>query len=262
MDNLRCSFNGRDLDRATVNQCAKWTFQTKRLGALKVCKRVLVLGLFMIGLSTASARAQDDVGAASTVRKVTFDLAFNPKLMSTACLEQSPKNVPKATVTVTRGSLNDTMVISLEHFRPGLDFDLFTVQNSPLQSDGTADSTFTNFGLAWYQSDIKIGHSGNGSVKIKTKLVDEIFGFDPSVRDPDDPSPSTVALAPTNAFHVGFWFDNPGDATTCFGGITPGTTPFNGTHDAGPNAMISEPVAPDDLGPLCLNPIGVGACSP
>jgi hypothetical protein len=103
---------------------------------------------------------------------------------------------------------------------------------------------------------------GYGSVKINTKLANEIFGFDPSVPDADDPSPSTVALPPTNAFHVGFWFDSPADATECFGGITPAATPFNGTHNAGPNAMISEPVAPDNLGPLCLNPIGVGACSP
>lgn len=261
MFNLQCSSNSRDLDGAMLNQGPKWKSRTKPLGVPKVWKRVLVLGLVITGLSTASARAQDDVDAASTVRKVTFDLAFNPKLTSTTCLEQSSRQTPKATVTVTKGRLNDTLIISLEHFKPGLDFDLFTIQNSPLQSDGTADSTFTNFGLAWYQSDIKIDQSGNGYVKINTKLADEIFGFDPSVPDGDDPSPSTVALAPTNAFHVGFWFDSPGDATECFGGITPAATPFNGTHNAGPNVMISEPVAPDNLGPLCLNPIGVGACS-
>jgi hypothetical protein len=262
MVNLRGSSSWRHLDGAMLNQSVKWKSRAKPFGAIKMWQRVLMLGLVIIGLSTASARAQDDIGAASTVRKTTFDLAFNPKLMSTTCLEQSSRQTPKATVSVTKGSLNDTLVIRLEHFKPGLDFDLFTIQNSPLQSDGTTDSTFTNFGLAWYQSDIKIGPLGYGSVKINTKLANEIFGFDPSVPDADDPSPSTVALPPTNAFHVGFWFDNPDDATECFGGITPAKTPFNGTHDAGPNAMISESVAPDDLGPLCLNPIGVGACSP
>ena len=262
MINLRCGFNWRDLDGAMLNQGPKWKYRSEPLWALKMWQRVLMLGLVIIGLSTASARAQDDMGAASAMRKVTFDLAFNPKLTSTTCLEQSSKKTPRATVTVTKGSLNDTLVIRLEHFKPGLDFDLFTVQNSPLESDGTADATFTNFGLAWYQSDIKIGQSGNGAVKINTKLVHEIFRFDPSVSDADDPSPSTTALAPTNAFHVGFWFDTPDDAAECFGGITPAKTPFNGAHTAGPNAMISEPVAPDDLGPLCLNPIGVGACSP
>ena len=69
-------------------------------------------------------------------------------------------------MTMTKGKFNHTLVIRLDHFKPGLDFDLFTVQNSPLQSDGTTDSTFTNFGLAWYQSDIKIGPFGYGSVKI------------------------------------------------------------------------------------------------
>ncbi len=213
-------------------------------------KRVLMLGLVIIGLATTPVRAQEDAGAASTVLKRTFNLAFNPVLTSTSCLEQSSKKTPAATVTVAKGALNDKLVINLKHFKPGLDFDLFTVQDSPLLSTGAKDPAFVNFGLAWYQSDIKVGKSGSGSVKIITKLADEIFGFDPQ-----------ASLAPTNAFHVGFWFDTPSDAKGCVSG-TPKTTPFNGKHNAGPNAMISEPVAPDDLGPLCLNPIGVGTCSP
>ena len=53
--------------------------------------------------------------------------------------------------------------------------------------------------MAWYQSDIKIGkQTDDGHVQIKTILLDDIFGFDPDVR-----------LAPTNTFHLGFWFDNP-----------------------------------------------------
>jgi hypothetical protein len=78
--------------------------------------------------------------------------------------------------------------------------------------------------------------------------VNQIFGF-----DPDAP------LAPTNTFHVGLWFDNPADAAAC--GFS-GTTPFNGTHNAGPNAMTSVPSSMD-LGPLCLDPSSTpGVCNP
>jgi hypothetical protein len=76
--------------------------------------------------------------------------------------------------------------------------------------------------------------------RVWSYLVNQIFGFDPD-----------VSLAPTNTFHVGFWFNNPNDATTC--GFT-GFTPFNGEHHAGPVAMISVPNATTNLGPLCLSP--------
>jgi hypothetical protein len=79
-------------------------------------------------------------------------------------------------------------------------------------------------------------------VRIKTILLDQIFGFDPD-----------VALPPTNTFHVGFWFNNPEDAVAC--GFDPTKpTPFNGEHKAGPLAMISVPDATTSLGPLCTDP--------
>ena len=107
-------------------------------------------------------------------------------------------------------------------------------------ADGTPDPDFTNFGLAWYQSDVHITADGTGAVKIKTILLDQIFGFDP-----------VVSLPPTNTFHVGFWFNNPADAVPC--GFT-GSTPFNGEHNAGPVAFITRPNATTGLGPLCTNP--------
>src|SRR5207302_7895018 len=98
------------------------------------------------------------------------------------------------------------------------------------------------FGLAWYQSDVEAkGGDGEVRVKIQTILLDETFGFDP-----------IVGLGPTNAFHLGFWFDNPQDAVAC--GFDPAQpTPFNGDHVAGPLAMIIVPDAAPGLGPLCPN---------
>ncbi|HXX34529.1 MAG TPA: hypothetical protein VEM15_08650 [Thermodesulfobacteriota bacterium] len=171
----------------------------------------------------------------------TFNLTANPKFFS--CLARFPNNPhkpPVVTVTVTRGNLNDTLVLKAKNIKPNLSFDLFTVQHSSLLADGTPDPNFKNFGLAWYQSDIEISSGGTANVKIQTVLLDQIFGFDPD-----------AGLAPTNTFHVGFWFSNPDDAAPC--GFT-GTTPFNGTHNAGPLAMISLPDPATNLGPLCTNP--------
>jgi hypothetical protein len=148
----------------------------------------------------------------------------------------APGQTPTATVQVIKGEPNDIMVLSLRGFRPGLRFDLFTVQRSTQQADGSPASGAPGVGLAWYQSDIE----ANQSVVVKTILVDQIFGFDPD-----------VALAPTNTFHVGFWFNSPADAAPC--GFT-GVTPFNGEHTAGPLAFISRPDAATNLGPLCLSP--------
>ena len=80
------------------------------------------------------------------------------------------------------------------------------------------------------------------SEKIRTILLDQIFGFDPA-----------VSLPPTGTFEVGFWFNNPADAQPCSADpLVP--TPFNGEHQAGPLAMISLPNAATGLGPLCINP--------
>jgi hypothetical protein len=156
-----------------------------------------------------------------------------------------PRKAPTATVQVERGELNDTLRLRLKNIKPGLAFDLFTVQRSNKLADGTPDPSFKNFGLAWYQTDVHADDNGNANVTIKTILLDQIFGFDPD-----------VSLAPTNTFHVGFWFNNPNDAASCgFDASKP--TPFNGEHKAGPLAMISTPVAPANLGPLCIDPTGV-----
>ena len=186
-------------------------------------------------------------GIASSQEKkdeITFNLLPNPAVVD--CLRANPFEEPRARATVIRGKLNDTLILDLDGIKPGLAFDLFTVERSFFQANGTKDPNFTgSFGLAWYQSDIKIGkQSDDGHVQIKTILLDDIFGFDPEVR-----------LPPTNTFHLGFWFDNPADAAaepSChFDPTKP--TPFNGEHKAGPFAMISVPDGKTGLGPLCTH---------
>lgn len=166
---------------------------------------------------------------------------------------EDPARAPTVDVTVVRGELNDVLRLKGRNFKPGLKFDLFTVEHSLLGADGKVDPDFAGFGLAWYQTDLEAQKSGSMGVTLRTILLDQIFGFDPA-----------VGLAPTQTFHVGFWFNNPADAAACgFDATKP--TPFNGEHEAGPLAMITTPDASTDLGPLCTKPdtsVSPARCDP
>jgi len=188
--------------------------------------------------------------AAAQVDVIDFDLHINSKFAS--CLAANGGPTPTAHVNVKRGRFADTLTIEGNNFRPHLAFDMFTVQRSNLLANGSVDPNFTNFGMAWYQSDLQASALGHFKTTIKTILLDQIFGFDPD-----------AALPPTNTFHVGFWFNDPNDANKngCTFDVTK-PTPFNGEHKAGPVAFISLPDKDTDLGPLCTNPNNSGTCNP
>lgn len=203
---------------------------------LKTGKHLIVVGMFAAaGLVTAAQPA------AAQLNKITVKLYPNPKF--SACLGVQGGPAPEATVTVVRGKLADTLNITGKNFAPNRGFDLFTIQRSELLANGQPDPNFINFGQAWYQTDLETDAYGNFKGSIKTILLDQIFGFDPDAN-----------LPPTQALHVGFWFDSPSDAAPCGFDVTK-PTPFNGQHQAGPNAMISLPDPTTDLGPLCTVPI-------
>jgi hypothetical protein len=186
---------------------------------------------------------------------VHFDFQPNPKFLSCiAAYPDDPTQAPSVSADVVRGDLNDGLFLRGKNIKPGLQFDLFTVETSSLQSDGTPDPNFKgSFGLAWYQSDLEAKQNGSMRAQIRTILLDQIFGFDPSVN-----------LPPTGTFEVGFWFNNPEDAVACgFDASKP--TPFNGEHKAGPLAMITTPDATSGLGPLCTKPdtsVSPARCDP
>lgn len=198
--------------------------------------------LLVFALGTVALMAAPRLVAQTDVAH--FNLFPNPKFVS--CLGVPGGPTPRAKVTVFRGKLNDTLVLSAENIRPGINFDMFTVQRTNLLSDHTVDPAFTgSFGFAWYQSDLQANSEGKVNATIKTILLDQIFGFDPELSNP----------SPVNTFHLGFWFNNPADANVdgCVFDTTH-PTPFNGEHQAGPLAMISVPDATTNLGPLCTNP--------
>ena len=201
---------------------------------------MVALGALLIVVASAARGTNADASGQDVAH---FRLVANPKFAS--CLARFPgdaNRAPQADVTVRRGDLNDKLEMHVSNIKPDLAFDLFTVQRSSLRADGKPDPAFTNFGMAWYQSDVQADHNGSGDVTVRTILLDQIFGFDPDVK-----------LPPTNTFQLGFWFNDPKDAQAC--GFNPAQpTPFNGEHRAGPLAMISVPDAQTGLGPLCVKP--------
>lgn len=190
---------------------------------------LLAAVMLLVGLQT-SAQAKPGV----------TEFQLYPSRAQLPCL-RGPTGTPFVRARVTRGADNDTMALVAKNFTPGLAFDLFTVERTNQDVNGGPHPDFAgSFGLAWYQSDIHVGADGRADVQIQTILLDQIFGFDPD-----------VGLAPTNTFHVGFWFNDPADAVMC--GFT-GFTPFNGEHRAGPLAFITRPSRATGLGPLCTDP--------
>jgi hypothetical protein len=201
------------------------------------------LMLTSVGALLLTFAVSQGVAAGGDQNMARFNLTPSPAIVN--CLAQypgDPRRAPTAEVKVTRGKLNDTLELNMHNIKPGLAFDMFTVQRSSLKADGTPDPNFTNFGFAWYQSDLEANAHGDGEVSIRTILLDQTFGFDPDAK-----------LGPTNTFNVGFWFNDPQAAKNC--GFDPSKpTPFNGEHKAGPLAMISLPDAKTALGPLCTKP--------
>jgi hypothetical protein len=203
------------------------------------------------GIAAAAVVGSAATAAATTSKVASTTFQMFPQTSLVNCLTPAPgAPAPQVRVTVDRGDLNDTATVKLRGFKPGLGFDLFTIQHSPQTATGAADAN-PSVGLAWYQTDLQVGRDGSGQARIRTVLLDQIFGVD-----------KDVSLAPTNTFNLGFWFNNPADAARC--GFT-GSTPFNGEHHAGPLAFVTRPNATTNLGPLCTDPTSVSggvACNP
>jgi hypothetical protein len=203
-------------------------------------------------LGTVVASASPSSGASGKVESTRFTMT--PLAKFVPCMAADGKTAPRINVEVERGKLNDVLKIDGWGFKPGMQFDLFTIENSRLDAKGALDPNFKGFGMSWYQSDLEASERGGIHARIRTILLDQIFGFIDGGATP---------VKPTNTFNVGFWFNNPDDAKNC--GFT-GATPFNGEHQAGPLAFVTLPNATTHLGPLCTDPTdassATSACNP
>jgi hypothetical protein len=93
-----------------------------------VLEKIIAGALAAVALSGVAA-AQDKKD------EITFNLIPNPAVID--CLRANSYEEPQAKATVIRGKLNDTLILDLDGIKPGLAFDLFTVQHSPFFADGS-----------------------------------------------------------------------------------------------------------------------------
>lgn len=177
-------------------------------------------GLATYGLSAAGA-------ATTRSDESTFTFGLKPSPGIASCLPHA-----HGQASITRGSLNDSMKVTLWGMPPNSDFDLFVIQqpNKP-------------FGIAWYQSDIHAGSAGSGSATVRGIFDRETFSVSTG---------GTTTFAPTHQFHLGVWFNNPNlpFRIGCEPGKTaPVVTPFNGEQHAGIQ-VVNTAQFPVNAGPL------------
>jgi hypothetical protein len=206
----------------------------------RLFKGFCLLALSMIALSALvlmGARAAGASGLSDSLDQAnsspnaplaspfTFSMVPSPNI--SACL-------PKAagTVTITPGSLNDLMKVSVSGLAPSTGYDLFVIQlpNKP-------------FGVSWYQSDLQTDSTGAGSVSVRGIFNKETFSVSPG---------GTTTFSPTHQFHLGLWFNSPKVPFNlgCEPGATsPIVTPFNGAQHAGIQVLNTSNF-PDNAGPL------------
>ncbi len=180
---------------------------------------------FTNSLSSASKPA---TAAQTNVASKTFTFSMVPSSSNiSACLPHA-----SASVTVTTGSLNDTMKVSVSGLAPSTGYDLFIIQTPGAP-----------FGISWYQSDVHTDSSGVGSATVKGIFNVETFSVSPG---------GTVTFSATHQYHLGLWFNSPKVPFNlgCEPGATsPIVTPFNGQQHAGIQVLNTSNF-PANAGPL------------
>ena len=178
-----------------------------------------------LGLTAASAASVATPAAGSHNGSFTFALVPSPGIR--ACLPHAG-----GFVTITPGSQNDVMQVSVFGMPRNAEFDLFVIQQ-PLKP----------FGVSWYQSDVNADSHGTGHATVRGIFDRETFSVSPG---------GTTTFAPTHQFHLGLWFNDP--ALPFKLGCEPGAsapvvTPFNGEQHAGIQ-VLNTAEFPVNAGPL------------
>ena len=110
------------------------------------------------------------------------------------------------------------------------------------------------FGVSWYQGDLETDKHGNARGTFVGRFSAETFAIAPNTApapsvhsSPTPDATSNPKFGPIHTFHLGLWFNSPKDAVKA--GCAGTTTPFNGDHNAGVQAMTTSGF-PDTAGPL------------
>jgi hypothetical protein len=182
------------------------------------------LGVLATGLLLLSGLA--GAAAEGAVPSTTFTMVRSAGL---------PANcVPNATasVSIVTNGPTETMTVSVSGLPADTDFDFFVIQvpGPP-------------FGMSWYQGDIQTGSTGSKTQRFVGRFSIETFivapgtaqAARPHTAQPFPDASSNPATAPVHTFHLGLWFNSPADAASAH--CPNVTTPFNGTHNAGPQVL-------------------------
>jgi hypothetical protein len=196
-------------------------------------RRLALITAGLAGASAASAITLGLTSAGAATSAVThrpahvFSFALKAPPPVAACLPHAGGRV-----TITTGSLNDTMRVTVHGMPHRVGFDLFVIQ-MPTKP----------FGVSWYQTDLNTDRFGNGTATVRGIFDRETFSVSPG---------GTTTFAPTHQFHLGLWFNNPRTPFNlhCEPGATqPIVTPFNGEQHAGIQALNTAQF-PVNAGPL------------
>ena len=160
--------------------------------------------------------------------KIEFDMV--PSTAAATCLSNAEGHV---VVEAKHGVEN--LKLKVEGLPANTGFDFFVIQaaNGP-------------FGLSWYQGDLETNHEGKAELKVVGRFNVETFIVAPGITAAPTPHPSDASsnpvTAPVHTYHLGLWFDSPGAATAA--GCPGATTPFNGDHTAGVQALSTRNFPP------------------
>jgi hypothetical protein len=177
-------------------------------------------------------------GAGASVPRTAFQMVRSTAAVNAGCLVGAQANVDVSSVGPV-----EIMRVSANHLRPNTDFDFFVnqVPNGP-------------FGLSWYQGDLHTDHSGHATGIFVGRFSSETFTVAPGTAPAPQVFPTDAAqnppTAPVQMYHLGLWFNSPADAFAARCQASPtASTPFNGEHNAGVQALSTRNF-PDDHGPL------------
>ena len=134
-------------------------------------------------------------------------------------------------VTVRSVDGVDVMEVALQGLPPDSDFALFLLQQPSAP-----------FGIGTYQGDVRTNASGRGAQRFIGRFGATSFSVAPGAvaspvlhHEAFPDAQSGPATGPVHQLHLGLWFNSPADAVKA--GCAGDVTPFNGTHNAGIQAL-------------------------
>jgi hypothetical protein len=202
-----------------------------------LAKSAAIAGAALLAAGGAAAAAAGATGAAAqpAATHTSFHMVRSAAAVGAKCLKGA-----QATVTIQSQGPVEVMKVSAAGLPRKTDFDFFVIQvpNAP-------------FGISWYQGDLESNGSGHAQGTFIGRFSIETFAVAPGVASAPQVFKTDAAqnpkFDPVQMYHLGLWFNSPKDAVKA--GCPGATTPFNGEHNAGVQALSTRNFQ-NNFGPL------------